>query len=231
MLKRYSAFHNNDISTSNIIGYDIRNRELDNKYWCELSMIYDVITNNNLQSDIICFNHYRRYIIDEKSFHQMTVIGYEYNKPSRAIIDDNDYNRGIINNASINLGNYDMLVLEPFIKTNIRPLESLRDLGWISSKELELFYIVVNEHKDKDIIINTFNQYLHYCNNIMCAKKEVVIDCWLWIFNILFELEMKILENGLTPTPRMYGYIAEYLLRPYCDAHNLKVGFGKSVRL
>ena len=210
-----------------------------NSTWSELTMQYYVWKHYAQSLDRIGISHYRRHFnpAGAQSLLQsgaIESIGFEYGKSSRPEI---EYDQLVFQNVCsertvdaldvlLDVSNEDkrLITLEPFVKTNKWSLWTLAECGWIPTRTLIAFFEFMKEqlsYDDFDIFdkaINRSNE--HYCNNMIYCDTHVFNEWSEWLFGLLFEFERRLVEKeaetGLQCiTPRMFGYLSEYMLKPF----------------
>jgi len=147
-----------------------------------------------------------------------------------------EYYRMVTDDYEISLGNKDVIVLEPFEKSGKRSLYSLSDLGWLKKEFVDNFFIFLKRelprHEYDHIYELNNNNNIHYCNNIMYSRKHTFVNYWSKIMTILMRFETFMLKSPNRAellTPRCYGYLSEYLMRPVMEIQGLEVGYNKSI--
>lgn len=228
--------------SDNLVPCDVSNYALDHKYYSELSMVDNLLQDNNLLPDELGVGHYRRFMQSD-SFIKTSesippfVFGREYNKDSRPTLPLNDeYYSMVTKDYIITLGDYDVLVLEPFVKSSKKGLYSLVDIGWLNRDMVNNFFIFLRsylpKHEYKHIYELNNNNTIHYCNNIMYSDKYIFVEYWSNVMDILKEFEIFMSNNKKKKsqlTPRCFGYLGEYLMRPIMEIQGLSVGHRKSI--
>ena len=169
-----------------------------NPYYSELTGLYWLYKNDS-DCDITGLCHYRRYFINERN----------------EVLLKEDIER-ILNE-------YDIIVSEP--------LE-------LESQSLYESYAVKHNKKDMDLTreavsklypdyLDTFDEVMNgskmYFANMLIASKEKVNAYSKWLFDILFDVEKQLDMTGYDEyNQRVYGFIAERLLRVWIVYNNYK---------
>lgn len=197
---------NLDMSVKDNFGNNI---SLKNKNFCELTALYWIWKNINSKYIGIC--HYRRYF-------------NELNK--------NICNYKNINNRNIKLSkenieslleNYDLILpskyeLDSTVKENYEKYhrkEDLEKIGKIIKEKYENSYF-----QNWDIVLN--KNYL-YPYNMMICKKEIFDKYCAWLFDILFELEKRIVIPNDSYQARVFGFLSERLMLLYIMTNKLEI--------
>lgn len=242
--KTYLAYHKEyPKPSSDSFGiFDVNNCLLDNDYYSELSMIYSLIQQPQALPDEVGVAHYRRFMQSDSFMMKSEsippfVFSREYGKDSRPTLPYSDeYYNMVTDDYNIELGDKDILVLEPFIKSGKKSLYSLCHIGWLEQEFVNNFFIFLkrklNKYEYEHIYELNNNNNIHYCNNIMYSGKKVFKQYWKFIFDILIEFEtfmLKTPKRKLQISPRCYGYLAEYLMRPVIEIQGYNVGYRKSI--
>lgn len=190
-----AALHNSLGYHSDNTGDNISER---NPYYSELTGLYWLYKNDS-DCDITGLCHYRRYFINERN----------------EVLLKEDIER-ILNE-------YDIIVSEP--------LE-------LESQSLYESYAVKHNKKDMDLTreavsklypdyLDTFDEVMNgskmYFANMLIASKEKVNAYSKWLFDILFDVEKQLDMTGYDEyNQRVYGFIAERLLRVWIVYNNYK---------
>lgn len=169
-----------------------------NPYYSELTGLYWLYKNDS-DCDITGLCHYRRYFINERN--------------EVLLKEDIEH---ILNE-------YDIIVSEP--------LE-------LESQSLYESYAVKHNKKDMDLTreavsklypdyLDTFDEVMNgskmYFANMLIASKEKVNAYSKWLFDILFDVEKQLDMTGYDEyNQRVYGFIAERLLRVWIVYNNYK---------
>ena len=245
--KIFLAHHNDNENfipyDPTLISYDTRNLKLDNKYFSELSMIDDLLSMGNLLPDYVGVGHYRRlfqsdFFEKESDSIPPYVFGREYGKDSRPSLPyTKEYFKMATSNYVLDLNDKDMLVLEPFEKSSRKALYTLCDIGWLKKGLVDNFYIYLKNNlkrEEYDLIYKvSMTEKSHYCNNIMYSSREVFISYWTFVMRIIKGFAEFMESNRKRKsliTPRCYGYLSEYIMKPVCeDIMGYNIGYKKSI--
>lgn len=169
-----------------------------NPYYSELTGLYWLYKNDS-DCDITGLCHYRRYFLNE---HNEVLLKEDIEHI---------------------LNEYDIIVSEP--------LE-------LESQSLYESYAVKHNKKDMDLTreavsklypdyLDTFDEVMNgskmYFANMLIASKEKVNAYSKWLFDILFDVEKRLDMTGYDEyNQRVYGFIAERLLRVWIVYNNYK---------
>lgn len=185
------------------------NISIKNKNFCELTALYWIW--KNIDNKYIGVCHYRRY----------------FNKKNIKICDYKNINKKYIdfdsNEIIETLKKYDLILpnvynLKKAVKEQYNEyhiIKDLKELGKIIKEKYEETYF-----KNWDTILN--NTYLYPYNMIICEKKLFDNYCE-WLFDILFELEKRIVISNNPYQARVFGFMSERLMLLYVITNNLKV--------
>lgn len=174
-----------------------------NANYCELTGYYWAI--NNLDFDYLGLDHYRR-LFTKTRFHFKNIDKAISGKDLDKILDK-----------------YDAILPKKrhyYIETNYS--------HYIHS------HIKEPLDKTKEIIAKIYPDYLPYFEKVMnkrsahmfnmfIFKKDIAVQYYEFLFNILFELETQIdITNYNTVEKRVYGYVSELLLDVFITKNNIK---------
>ncbi len=239
--KIYLAYHK-DVQkpySDCLIPYDVKQSELPHEMFSELSMVHDILCNTSLHSEYMGVAHYRR-MFQTQAFEKCDIIpflfGKEYGKESRPTLENtSEHFKSITSDFKLSLDGFDMIVLDTFKKSSKMALYSLVDIGWLTKVAVDEFYKFIKHKLPKeqyDIVYNlTMDNTEHYCNNIMYASNDVFLDYWYWVMDIICGYWIHMDGFKEHQTPRMFGYFAEYLMKPCIEIHGWKVKEQKSICL
>lgn len=168
-----------------------------NKNWCELTALY-WIWKNDSHSDVIGFNHYRRY--------------FKYLDQPEKIEDL--------------LSRYDILVPKKEPMKESAWLQYVTYCGF--EKDLKIVREVILEHYPQDVgafdQVMASGSLSFY--NMVITRKEILNEYCAWLFTILEEVELRCDLTGYTDyQARIFGFISERLLNVFLEARQLKVGY------
>lgn len=234
-VKFYLAYHDYTYPfphSKELIPIDVNACRLDSNYFSELSMVQEILDRKGYGCGFIGVGHYRR-MFQTEHFKKCDTIPYlfgkEYGKDSRPTLPFSlEHHKNMTENFSLDLGDADMLVLKTFKKSKPRALYTLCDIGWLNTEAVDCFYEFLEYYLPKgdfDIIVkHTIYGTEHYCNNIMYSNIEYFHEYWTYVMDII-EIFSRIVEDKIPNkiTPRMYGYFAEYLMKPVIEMMGLKV--------
>lgn len=239
--KVYLAYHKDYRlpSSKTLIPYNVHNCELPQNLFSELSMINDILCDTTLHAPYMGVAHYRRMFQTEHFKNYINGIkydGYEYGKVSRPILNYTDeHHKAITSHFKLDLGGSDILVLDTFKKSRKDALYSLVEIGWLTPRAVYEFFKYISKSlnkKEHDIVFRILrNDTEHYANNIMYASKDVFLTYWFWIMRVIIGYYNHMEDFREHQTPRMYGYFAEYLMKPCIEIHGWKTKKEKSICL
>ena len=195
-----------------------------NDNFCELTATYWLLKNTNTL-DIIGLCHYRRYFnfypnplsfkpscqkkisVSKLLKHKITTLSIEKQRAKIA----ND------------LKTYDIILPKPR-KMQLSITEDYitnhRESDWVKTKE-----IIMVKYPDFEKSITQYldNNTKFYQCNMMITSKKIWDDYHTWLFDILFELEKKVVIPEDNFQKRIFGFISERLLNLYFLHHNFKI--------
>ncbi len=178
-----------------------------NKNYCELTALY-WIWKNDTTSDIVSLNHYRRLFLNNSLF-----------LDRKSLLDSKKEIRL--------LKNHDILLPFPMILMHL----TVKDLllrSRVRQKDLtELRLVILEKWPDYlaayDEVMNGYEA--SYCN-LFSMKKDLLNSYCEWLFDILFELEMRIdLSDYSEYESRIFGFLSERLINVWVRKNQLKVKY------
>lgn len=203
------------------------NISIKNQTFCELTALYWSWKNLSTEN-IIGLNHYRRYFnfLNNSIFRPHRILEVNGNDP---IIKKHNSSEIKINKRVNNwLKKHDVLL--PYIrKIKVdKKYMSISDeycKNHITSDWITAMEIIVEKYPEykKSIDENFNNSNEIYLMNIFVAKYEWVNSYCNWLFDILFELEKRIIINEDPYQRRVFGFISERLLTLYVKHNKSKV--------
>lgn len=176
-----------------------------NKNYCELTGIYWILKNRNLE-DYIGICHYRRYFVK---------------KLSNKLIDEKYINK--------NMKKYDIILPKRFF-FKYSMWDNYFKNG--NGKEADLIKLKKIIEEDYPELLSTFNKVLDrksgsYCNMFIMKRKDFE-EYHNWLFEILGKLEkITDLSNYTKEEARIYGYLSELLINVWVEYKSLKVKYTK----
>lgn len=200
--KTYIGVGSNKIDGVEIYDNTGDNISSKNKYYCELTALYWIYKND--RSDIVSFEHYRRYFykgfttkpLTDKYISKLFQKGYEIVLPKKHIIDV--FKRRDV--YSIYVDNHikeDMDLCEEAIKK-------------LYPEYLDAFYKTMHSN-----CMTYFNMFI--------TKKELLNDYAKWLFSIFEYVEPKVDFNNRTEyQKRVFGFLSERLFNVWLNYKNLK---------
>ena len=169
-----------------------------NDTFSELTGHYFVWKNDN-DSDILGICHYRRYLISEKTENLLSA------GEIRSLLDEYD----IITTKRLLLN----FPYEYAFSQNHKPLY-LKETGNVIR---DLY------PKDHEVFLRLVNEPHTYFGNMLIAKRTVFEGYSEWLFDILFELDRRIvIDEPDSYHRRIYGFVSEFLLYLYVVSRGLK---------
>ena len=175
-----------------------------NANYCELTALY-WLWNNEIESDILGFCHYRRYftkaVLSQNEKYFLT------DRDAAEIVDRTDG------------------VIVPWKSRYIRPAY-YNYLKCGRKKDLDILRNIISTKNpeylpDYDYIMNHNWSYL---TNMMIARREIWEEYCEWLFGLLFEVEKRVDLRGYTAEEkRIYGYMSERLLTVWIRHNHIKV--------
>ena len=202
-----------------------------NPYYSELTVMYWIWKNDNSKpDDIIGLNHYRRYFAEDTNINihmlpESERFDYLLTKESmNKILNEYDF---IVRSGPIivNLTNNELSVYEMYKNSHI--IEDL-DYTLFGIKELypNLYPIIEKEIKETAHM---------YSANMFITKKKYFDEYCNFLFSILFYIEKYINltdeKHSDVYQKRVFGFLAERLLKPWLIANNYKVIKGNQLNL
>lgn len=177
-----------------------------NPNYCELTALYWIWKNYNVDYNYIGLCHYRRYFTKSCFFNM---------------------ERFYLDNSKISemLKNYDIILPNKFIFN--KTLDKIYfENGAGKEKDLVMTRYIINKMYPE--YIESFDEVINsksasYCNMFITNKNNFKLYCE-WLFSILFSLEnVTDLSEYTTEEARIYGYLSELLLNVWIRKNKLKV--------
>lgn len=176
-----------------------------NPYYCELTALYWIWKNSNVEN--VGLVHYRRYFCSN------------LNKRKDSIVSTSSF----LND----LEQADIILPMPFVWKKYTCSEYYcREAG--REKDLQLVRkILVSNYEE---YVETFDEVMNgnsasYCNMFVC-KKELLDQYCTWLFDVLEKVESKIDMSGYNQMEaRVFGYLSELLLNVWCIKQDLKIKY------
>lgn len=185
-----------------------------NPNFCELTGHYWLWKNGPF-SKYVGINHYRRYF----DFSHKLPYGTNLYDVTLEKIENNFFNLPDLDTV---FSKYDIIVAKP----NIHPFCGAVNYKMERiSNDFDILEKVIKEKYPEywtsfyDVMYrnNKFSSY-----NMFIMKHDMFNDYSEWLFNILFEVEKRILISEYTDQARVFGFMSEYLLNVYIHYHGLK---------
>lgn len=191
-----------------------------NPNFSELTAIYWLWKNIH-DIDFIGICHYRRYFnfIDKFTFkHLKEIEGY-----------NNKYNTDILCSEDLNVK------IENYLKKGYSILPKKRKFRRTIYNQYKKYHIESDLLEMESILLEKYPEYKHsfeYCfkkrkkgyfYNMMIFSKEDFNNYCQWLFDILFELEKRIVPSEDPYQKRVFGFLSERLLRLYVYHNKMKV--------
>lgn len=177
-----------------------------NQNYCELTALYWMWKNYNVDYNYIGLCHYRRYFTKSRFFNV-----------EKFYLDDNKINK-ILNR-------YDIILPSKFVFNKTLDKIYFED-GSGKEKDLLMTRCIINEIYPE--YIESFDEVLNaksasYCN-MFITNKHIFMSYCKWLFSILFSLEkVTDLSKYTSEQARIYGYLSELLLNVWVKQNKLKV--------
>lgn len=174
--------------------------------YCELTALYWAW--KNVDCDIIGLSHYRRLFSIKKG-----------NKDINALVTESDIDRL--------LKKYDCIVVPKkryFQSVKNHYINCIKSRKEANAIQLELLRTVISE-KYQDYLENydrVMNRHSAHMLNMFIMPKPMMDEYCTWLFDILFELEKKIEQNGVM-YDRIMGAFSEFLLDVWLEKNNKKI--------
>ena len=189
---------------NNVVIYDNlgTNISYKNKEYCELTALYWIWKNDNI-SNIVSFEHYRRFFCKKNSMLKANPIKIE---KVRKIL--KKYDVIVSNKFYFEEGIYNYYKKNH----NAKDLDLCREIISVECPE----YLESFDH----IMIS---KYAYMCN-MFIISKELLNEYCKWLFNIFDKLEQKIDMSGYDAYQRrVYGFLSERLLNVWIYHKSLKI--------
>lgn len=178
------------------------NIALKNPFYCELTALY-WIWKNDVKTDPVGLNHYRRYFYVEG---QKNVLSG--------------------NNVEMYLKERDVILPKP-IKLMSTVEQFYARAGGYQKDLLAVRDIIHEFYPEYVLSMNEFlkGHYMSYANMFVLRRTDFELYCE-WLFDILFRVENSMDMTGYTTSEaRVYGYLGELLLNIYVHGNKLDVKF------
>ncbi len=217
-----------------------RYSELNHELYSELSAVSTILEHYSGCENNFGLMHYRRMFFTDLAQELLkgSEFTYEYGKRSRPVIKMTDDNfKKVTNNFKLELGESDIIVLEKFKKSKKYPLKSLVEIGWIHEDIEREFWkylkTIFTDNHYEQWYNQINNSYTHYCNNIMYSNKKNFFLYWSYCLNVItgFHKHIKDVKKEDKLTPRVFGYFAEYIMKPIINDLGFNVKTQKSICL
>lgn len=207
------------VEDSDIREYYIpKETDLDNKYWCELSVIDHLRKLDISDDEIVGLEHYRRFFINQ-----------DYNP----VIDKNKFH--ILDKSDIEniLAENDIILPIQYISyPNVLSLlfawqhnaKLAKDFHPNIKECIYKWFTFLHDNYSKDfedsIIMSYLNMRSFYGNNMFICKKKILNEYWDFIYPLL--LEYKKYLNCKIPE-RLFGFLTEYTFGIYIMMKRYKI--------
>lgn len=181
-----------------------------NLNFCELAALYWAWKHDH-DCEISGLVHYRRYFVNENN---IPLSGKEIREALK------DYD--IIINGSDSSNQYERTTIEDSIYGSYCTCHHGKDIDWFDT---------ILEHRDPEFH-KEWHKWMYHnradcCNNTFIARKEIFDEYAAFIFPIMFEMDQYIdLDEYDDYNKRIYGFMSERILYPWCRAKGLKIKSG-----
>lgn len=194
-----------------------KNISLKNPNYCELTALYWYLKNRiNKNIEYIGLNHYRRYFIENNNkFSNSSIVRMSFSEFEKISKNYEKYFLDILKEKDVILP-----------KKRIYPISIKAQYATMHVKEhinetIKIIGEIYPEYvKDAIEYLNGNKSWLY---NMFIIKKEYYIGLMEFIFNILFELEKRIIIPEDSQQARVFGFLSERLLNIYVLHNKLKV--------
>ena len=198
-----------------------------NPYYCELTMMYWVWKNANLQSIVdgyVGFMHYRRHLaFANKNGMKPDKYGcIHYKEINAEYIDNFGLDDKVVEEC---VRQYDIVTAKGWSVKNAGSLNLMDHYAnsspYLHEKDILIAMDVIkNKYPNYyKIAVDVLKQDVGHFTNIFIMKNKIFEEYAEWLFNILFEVEKR-LDTSLynVQESRVYGYISEWLFTIWCEA-------------
>jgi len=187
-----------------------------NPNYCELTALYWAWKNfRNIE--YIGLNHYRRYFCSSNKLQHTIFLSEKEFEKERDSISIPDYKN--------TLKKYDIIKVKPF--TYYHSIEAVLT-KILSTEDLKILEQLIKEKYPN--YYKTYIDYMRYNNkisscNMFIMKFQIFEEYCRWIFELLFELEKRVLISPYIVPARIFGFLSEALFNIYCIENKLKIKY------
>jgi hypothetical protein len=207
-----------------------------NRLYSELSMMKMLLQCNN--DPIIGIAHYRRGFLPDglEAFKQQfpnVQVDYEFGKLTKPKITYTNETFDYVFNAELSdwfdelrEKRIDFILPKPYYKNDKFGMLTFAERGWMPIRTVIEFYAFAESYCNKEMYDSikqyTFDSNEHYFNNMFICRNADYKKYVTWLIDFIeaFEQHLTNIQPLYTEqliTPRIFGYIAEYLFRPYLE--------------
>lgn len=220
---RYLAEQGNDDALLSFLGDDTGDSiSAKNDTFSELTGLYWIWKNS--RDDIVGTSHYRRYLLNDESAPSDAVVSANTAATKAATSENAPADSRLLTAPEIAR----LLKTHDLITTKTLQLNHPYYDGFAENHKIlyldETAKVIRDLYPNDAKIFETLVHKPHtYFGNMLIAKKPLYDAYMQWLFDILFELDRRIvIDEPDSYHRRIYGFISEFLLYVWVKAQNLR---------